>query len=163
MKSERVTFENAKGELLSGRMMLPLHDEPRAWAIFAHCFTCTKNIAAARHISQALAARGVAVLSFDFTGLGSSEGEFAETTFVTNLEDLEAAAAWMTRERGAPSILIGHSLGGAAALFAASKIESLKAVATIGAPFDPSHIEHLIGEADEETGASQFHLSLIHI
>lgn len=158
MRSERFTFENSRGEELSARLMLPLHDEPRAWAIFAHCFTCTKNVAAVRHISQALASRGVAVMSFDFTGLGASEGEFSETTFVTNLEDLEAAAAWLARERGAPSILIGHSLGGAAALFAASKIPSLEAVATIGAPFDPAHVEHLIGETDGETGAARFEI-----
>ena len=158
MRSERFTFENGKGEELSARLMLPLHDEPRAWAIFAHCFTCTKNVAAVRHISQALASRGVAVLSFDFTGLGASEGEFAETTFVTNLEDLEAAAAWLARERGAPSILIGHSLGGAAALFAASKIPSLKAVATIGAPFEPAHVEHLIGDTDARTGTARFEI-----
>ena len=114
MKTTRVTFENASGEELSGRLMLPLHAEPRAWAIFAHCFTCTKNIAAVRHVSQALTGRGVAVLSFDFTGLGSSEGDFGQTTFTTNVSDLVSAAQWLEREHEAPSILIGHSLGGAA-------------------------------------------------
>ncbi|MCO4824881.1 MAG: OsmC family protein, partial [Amylibacter sp.] len=119
-------------------------------AIFAHCFTCSKDIPAARRVSQRLAAMGIAVLRFDFTGLGHSKGEFANTNFSSNVADLKLAAGALAAEIEAPTLLIGHSLGGAAVLRAAGEIEGLKAVATIGAPFDPEHVVHNFGSALDE-------------
>ena len=113
----RVSFKGASGEQLAGKLVLP-SGEPRAWALFAHCFTCGKDLAAARRISESLAQGGIGVLRFDFTGLGESEGEFADTNFSTNVADLVAAAAWLEQEHGAPALLVGHSLGGAAVLAA---------------------------------------------
>lgn len=121
-------------------------DEPEAYAIFAHCFTCSKDIAAASRISRGLAGNGFAVLRFDFTGLGNSEGDFANTNFSSNVEDLEAAAGYLQQDYQAPKVLIGHSLGGAAVLSVASRLPEVRAVATIGAPSDPSHISHLFQE-----------------
>lgn len=122
----------------------------RAWAIFAHCFTCSKDGHAARRISAELAKTGIAVLRFDFTGLGSSDGDFASTNFSSNVDDLRAAADWLGEHHQAPQILIGHSLGGAAVLAAAGDIESVRAVVTIGAPADVSHVIHNLG-AEAET------------
>jgi len=123
-----------------------LHRPPgplRGVALFAHCFTCSKDLRAVRTISASLASCGVATLRFDFTGLGESAGDFSETTFSTNLEDLVAAADWLREHLAAPTLLIGHSLGGAAVLAAAHRIDEVKAVATIGAPVDPEHVAEL--------------------
>lgn len=139
VRSESVNFTGALGDSLAARLDKP-SGAIRGFALFAHCFTCSKDLAAARRIASGMAERGIAVLRFDFTGLGHSEGEFANTTFTSNVEDLVAAAGWM-RERGqAPAILIGHSLGGAAVLAAADSIPEVKGVATIGAPADPTHV-----------------------
>ncbi len=140
--SQQVTFPGHDGNALAARFELPI-DAPSAFALFAHCFTCGKDIAAASRISRALARRGVAVLRFDFTGLGSSDGDFANTNFSSNVDDLIAAANFLRAQYQAPQLLIGHSLGGAAVLAAAGKIEEVEAVATIGAPADPDHVAHL--------------------
>ncbi|WP_204114671.1 bifunctional alpha/beta hydrolase/OsmC family protein [Shimia biformata] len=139
MPTQRITFPGHDGQLLAARLDLP--EGPRlATALFAHCFTCGKDIAAARRIAGRLAAMGFAVLRFDFTGLGHSEGEFANTGFTSNLEDLQAAAAWLSEQGMTPDMLIGHSLGGAAVLGVAPRIGSVRAAVTIGAPFDPGHV-----------------------
>ena len=140
-RSEKVEFPGAQGGLLAGRLDLPM-GQPRAYALFAHCFTCSKDIFAASRVSQGLAAHGIAVLRFDFTGLGSSEGEFANTNFSSNVEDLAAAAAYLREHYEAPTLLVGHSLGGAAVLKAAASVPEARAVATIGAPSDPEHVKH---------------------
>lgn len=150
MRTEKVQFENQLGHRLTGRLVLPPNRHPRHYAVFAHCFTCSKNLGAARQISQALAGLGFGVLRFDFTGLGESEGDFSDTNFSGNVEDLEAAAAFLKREHEAPSLLVGHSLGGAAVLFAASRIPSVMAVATVGAPSDPEHVTRLLQSSLEE-------------
>ena len=139
MRVEAWSFPNARGERLSGRLDLP-DGAPRAWALFAHCFTCGKDIRAARRIAAGLAARGIATLRFDFTGLGGSEGDFANTGFSSNVADILAAAAGLRAEGRAPALLIGHSLGGAAVLAAASGIPDARAVAVIGAPFSAAHL-----------------------
>ncbi|MEO0429562.1 MAG: bifunctional alpha/beta hydrolase/OsmC family protein [Pseudomonadota bacterium] len=144
MRQEKFAFENEAGISLAGRLDLP--DGPaRAHALFAHCFTCGKDIAAARRIAQRLTERGIAVMRFDFTGLGHSEGEFGNTGFSANVADLVAAARHMAGLGMGPEILIGHSLGGAAVLAAAPLIESVRAVATIGAPAEPAHVLHNFG------------------
>ncbi len=146
MPTERLTFPGHAGDLLSARLDMP--DGPHlATALFAHCFTCSKDIPAARRISARLAAMGIAVLRFDFTGLGHSQGEFANTTFTSNVDDLRAAAELLASRGMAPTLLIGHSLGGAAILRAAPGIASAKAVVTLGAPFDPAHVTHNFGDA----------------
>lgn len=145
MPSERFDFPNAAGERLAALLDRP-GDEPRAYALFAHCFTCGKDIGVARRIAEGLTALGIGVLRFDFTGLGASEGEFANTTFSSNIADLVAAAAELRRTRRAPAILIGHSLGGTAVLAAASEVPEARAVVTIGAPFDPAHVTGLFKE-----------------
>jgi len=145
----KIEFDNGKGQKLAARMDTP-KGRIRAYAIFSHCFTCGKDIAAASRIAGALAARGFAVLRFDFTGLGHSEGEFANTTFSSNIDDLVAAADYLRAEHEAPALLIGHSLGGAAVLAAAADIPSAKAVVTIGAPADPAHVIHNFGCKIEE-------------
>lgn len=165
--SQRVTFPGATGATLAGRLDRP-PGEARAWALFAHCFTCGKDLAAARRIGDALAARGYGVLRFDFTGLGQSEGEFAETTFSGDVADLVAAADYLRQHEQAPTLLIGHSLGGAAVLAAAGRIAEVEAVATIGAPFEPAHVRHLIersapdleaqGQATVQIGGRPFQL-----
>ncbi|MEO1316769.1 MAG: alpha/beta fold hydrolase, partial [Pseudomonadota bacterium] len=144
MRQEKFAFENEAGISLAGRLDLP--DGPaRAHALFAHCFTCGKDIAAARRIAQRLTERGIAVMRFDFTGLGHSEGEFGNTGFSANVADLVAAARHMAGLGMGPEILIGHSLGGAAVLAAAPLIDSVRAVATIGAPAEPAHVLHNFG------------------
>lgn len=144
-KTEKFTFQNATGETLLGSLELP-DGVPKATALFAHCFSCNKNVLAASRISRALRELGFAVLRFDFTGLGQSEGDFANTNFSTNVEDLRKAIDAL-RERGMPpQILIGHSLGGAAVLFLAGEIEEVALVATVGAPSEPAHVAHLIDE-----------------
>lgn len=146
MPTERITFEGHSGAPLAARLDLP--EGPHlATALFAHCFTCGKDIPAARRIAARLAAMGIAVLRFDFTGLGHSKGEFANTTFHSNVDDLKAAAAYLAGRGMAPSLIIGHSLGGAAVLRAAPDIETVKAVVTLGAPFDPGHVTHNFAES----------------
>ena len=142
MKSEKATFTGAGGDALAARLESPA-GEVRAYALFAHCFTCSKDIFAASRIAAALASNGIATLRFDFTGLGASGGDFANTDFSSNVGDLIAAADWLRAERAAPSILIGHSLGGAAVLAAAGAVEEAAGVVTIGAPSDPGHVAHL--------------------
>lgn len=129
---------------------LPVDEAPDAYALFAHCFTCSKNFKAATHISRALAAEGFGVLRFDFTGLGESEGDFADTSFSSNVDDVVAAAAFLDHEYDAPALLVGHSLGGAAVLQAAGRIAPVRAVATIGAPCEPSHVTNLFAGATDE-------------
>jgi putative redox protein len=141
--SKAVSFPSAGGHALAARLDTPSAVAPRAYALFAHCFTCSKESKAATFISEALTDAGIAVLRFDFTGLGESEGDFANTTFSSNIADLVAAASWLEREHRAPAILIGHSLGGAAVLAAAARIPGAAAVATINAPADPGHVAHL--------------------
>jgi putative redox protein len=142
MLSERKIFPGADGQNLSARLDAP-EGPVKAYALFAHCFTCTKDVFAASRIAQGLARQGVAVFRFDFTGLGASEGEFANTNFSSNVQDLVAAANFMRETMQAPRLIIGHSLGGAAVLAAAGDIPELKAVVTIGAPSDPSHVTRL--------------------
>jgi len=148
--TQRLTFPGTDGSELAARLELPADGAPVAWAIFAHCFTCSKNVKAAVHLTRSLSARALGVLRFDFTGLGESEGEFGDTNFSSNVEDLVAAAHYLTEEYEAPEILVGHSLGGAAVLHAAARLPSVKAVATLGAPADPSHVLRHIEDAREE-------------
>ena len=142
MRSERFEFPNGKGEKLAGVLDLPL-GKSTAFALFAHCFTCGKDIPAAKRIAERLAMHGVAVLRFDFTGLGSSDGEFANTHFSSNVYDLVAAADHLRKMMQAPAILIGHSLGGCAVLAASHRIPEARAVVTIAAPYDPAHVTGL--------------------
>ena len=144
MKSEKLSFRNSDDFELSAKLDLP-ENEPLAFALFAHCFTCSKDLSAARNISRALTAYDIAVMSFDFTGIGSSEGAFEETNFSSNISDLIDASDFLAENYQAPKIIIGHSLGGAAALFAGARMENIEAVVTIGAPFDPYHVTHLLG------------------
>lgn len=141
-ESRKVTFTGAQGAQLDARLELPA-GPPKAFALFAHCFTCGKDSHAASSISRALAARGIATLRFDFTGLGNSDGDFANTSFISNIEDLLAAAAHLREHFTAPALLIGHSLGGAAVLAAAGQIPEVTHLATLGAPSDPGHVTHL--------------------
>jgi uncharacterized OsmC-like protein/alpha/beta superfamily hydrolase len=168
MPSEHVTFTGHDGSALAARLDLP--EGPHlATALFAHCFTCSKDIAAARRIAQRLSRMGLAVLRFDFTGLGHSGGEFGNTGFTANVADLEAAAAWLGGRGMAPSLLVGHSLGGAAAIMAAGRIKGIKAVATLGAPFEPAQLtRHFAdavatirseGEAEVDLGGRPFRIS----
>lgn len=150
MHFQKLVFENADGKKLSARLDLPADEKPLAFAIFAHCFTCNKNYNAVVNINRALAARGIAVLRFDFTGLGESEGDFAETGFRTNVRDVVSAAEFLARDFEAPRLLIGHSLGGAAVLQAAEAIPSVRAVATIAAPSSLSHLTDILGSSSQE-------------
>jgi alpha/beta superfamily hydrolase len=134
MQVEKLVFINSEGAKLSARLELPDGQPPLAYALFAHCFTCTKNLTAIVTISRALSSRGIAVLRFDFTGLGESEGDFAETNFSSNVQDLIAAADFLDQNYAAPKLLIGHSLGGSAVLHAAGYLSSSTAVAIIAAP-----------------------------
>jgi uncharacterized OsmC-like protein/fermentation-respiration switch protein FrsA (DUF1100 family) len=168
MPAERFDFPNAEGQNLAALLDRPA-GEPRAYALFAHCFTCGKDVHAAKRIAEGLTALGIAVLRFDFTGLGSSEGEFANTTFSSNVADLVAAASALRRTRRAPAILIGHSLGGAAVLAAAAAVPEVRAVVTIGAPCDPAHVTGLFkdrlevisakGEVEVALAGRQFRIS----
>jgi len=142
--AQRVSFEGSQGDMLAARLDRPA-GQVVATAIFAHCFTCSKDIFAAKRVSSELSRHGIAVLRFDFTGLGASEGEFANTNFSSNCEDLVRAADWLRDNLEAPSVLIGHSLGGAAVLSVAGDIPEVRAVATIGAPADAEHVVHNFG------------------
>lgn len=146
MKSQTYRFAGSLGEELFGRIDLP-EQTPLGFAIFAHCFTCSHNLKAVSHISAALTGAGYGVLRFDFTGLGESAGDFADTNFSSNVKDINLAAEFLASEREAPKLLIGHSLGGAAVLRAAGAIPGLAGVATIGAPYDPAHVTHLFDSA----------------
>lgn len=160
MPTEKLSFPGHSGATLAARLDLP-EGPVLATALFAHCFTCSKDIPAARRIAARLAAMGIAVLRFDFTGLGHSEGEFKNTTFTSNAEDLIAAANALAARDMAPSLLIGHSLGGAAMLRVAGDIPSAKAVVTLGAPFDPGHVTHNFGNALDQIeiqGQAEVHL-----
>ena len=149
MSSRKLTFEGAAGDRLAARLDMP-DGSVSSCALFAHCFTCSKDLRAVSRISSALVAEGIGVLRFDFTGLGESEGDFADTSFASNVEDLVAAARFLEREVSAPKILVGHSLGGAAVIQAAHEIDSIAAVSTIGAPADPGHVQNLLGDAMEQ-------------
>ena len=151
--STAVCFPGVGGDKLAARLDLPSAAEPHAYALFAHCFTCSKESKAATFIAEALADTGIAVLRFDFTGLGGSEGDFANTSFSSNIGDLVAAADWLRRDHRAPAILVGHSLGGAAALAAAARIPEAVAVATINAPADPAHVTRLFAAQRAEIDA----------
>lgn len=167
MPAEKITFPGAGGEALAARLDLPA-GPPRAFALFAHCFTCTKDVLAAARIAEGLAARGIATLRFDFTGLGHSEGDFANTGFSSNVGDLVAAADHMRATLSAPALLVGHSLGGAAVLAAAARIPEAVAVVTIGAPAEPNHVTKLLdavrpeienrGEAEVAIGGYRFRI-----
>jgi uncharacterized OsmC-like protein/fermentation-respiration switch protein FrsA (DUF1100 family) len=146
---ERFQFTGSEGQQLAAALDTP-EGGIRAYALFAHCFTCGKDVLAASRIAVALAAKGIAVLRFDFTGLGSSEGDFANSTFSSNVADLVRAADHLRETRGVPAILIGHSLGGAAVLAAAGQISDAKAVVTIAAPSDPSHVTNFFRDKIED-------------
>lgn len=158
----KITFPNADGVQLAAQLELPQVRPIRAYALFAHCFTCSKNLNAAVNISRALTHAGIAVLRFDFTGLGESEGDFADSNFSSNVEDLVAAARYLEQKHEAPQLLVGHSLGGAAVLQAASHLPSVRAVATIAAPADPEHVRTLFtGKEDaiNEQGIAEVSLA----
>ncbi|WP_204344012.1 bifunctional alpha/beta hydrolase/OsmC family protein [Psychroserpens algicola] len=150
MNNERLKIENKKGLKLQAYLELPANQKPKHFAIFAHCFTCSSSLNAVKNISRALTQHGFGVVRFDFTGLGRSEGEFAESHFSANVEDLIAVNDFLKAEYQAPSLLVGHSLGGAAVLVAASKLDNVKAVATVGAPASVSHVKHLFSHGIEE-------------
>ena len=167
--TNKIEFTNREGHQLAARLEWPPHGvKPKAVAIFAHCFTCSKDLPATTRIARALANRGFAVLRFDFTGLGSSDGDFANTNFSSNVEDLVSAAEHLKQTVGTPTLLIGHSLGGAAVIAAASRIEGIQGIVTIAAPSEPSHIGHILedqlekmerdGEVEVEIGGRHFTL-----
>jgi len=143
MNTQKIGFKNSKGETLIGKLALPANRQPHNFVLFAHCFTCNKNFSAIRNISRALTSQGFGVLRFDFTGLGESEGEFAESNFSGNVEDLVDAAQYLKEHHSSPTLLIGHSLGGAAAILASQHISSVRAVATIASPSSPEHVKHI--------------------
>lgn len=150
MNSIRVKFKNKEGVELAGKLELPLDKKPQQFALFAHCFTCGKDLKAERNIALALTQKGWGVLRFDFTGLGQSSGDFEDSNFTTNLNDIHAASAFLEVNYQAPKLLIGHSLGGAAVLMAGGEMESVRAIATIGAPSEPNHVTHLFQESLDE-------------
>ncbi len=151
MTREKVEFTNAENIKLAGLLETPADDQqPSSYALFAHCFTCGKDVTAASRIARALARQGIAVLRFDFTGLGNSDGDFANSNFSSNVQDLVAAADWLRNNHAAPRLLIGHSLGGAAVLSAAHQIDEVEAVCTIAAPATASHVQHLFKDAQAE-------------
>lgn len=143
MRREKVTFLNSKGLELSGSLEMPEDAAPKAYAIFSHCFTCNKNLINVKFISETLSARGIATLRFDFSGLGDSEGDFAKTDFTSNIDDLLHAAKFLEDNYEAPKLLVGHSLGGAASIVAAEKIQSVRAITTIGTPSTLDHIRRV--------------------
>ncbi len=154
MNLQKVTFQNKEGQNLVGRLELPVDQHPHNFVIFAHCFTCNKNLSAVRNIGKALTSKGFGVLRFDFTGLGESDGDFEDTNFSGNVDDLVAAADYLQENYQAPTLLVGHSLGGSAVIFAATEIQSIKAVATIGAPSNLNHVQHLFKSGLKEIEAS---------
>lgn len=161
MKKENVRFKNREGIELSAYIYHPLDQQPRFFALFAHCFTCDKNLKAIQNICNTLSQMGVAVMSLDFTGLGNSKGEFENTDFSSNIGDLIDASEFLTKGYQAPSLLIGHSFGGAAAIFASQSLSGIKALVTIGSPSDPNHIAHLFDdhlESIEKKGSSRVNI-----
>lgn len=168
MRSKKVFFKNSEGVRLAALLDMPVDNRPISYAIIAHCFTCTKNIKAIHYISRALTQRHIAVLRFDFTGLGESGGDFSETNFTSNVEDLLSAARYLEEHHQPAGILIGHSLGGTTALAAARHIPSIKGVATIGSPYEPGHVLHHFkkekaeieakGEAEVEIGGQRYRM-----
>lgn len=149
-KSRKIKFTNKEGIELSAQLEFPPDSLPRAFAIFAHCFTCSKNLQAAKNLTRSMSQEGVAVLRFDFTGLGESKGNFEDSNFSSNVSDLISAAEFLENEFEAPQVIIGHSLGGAAVIYAASQLDSIRAVATVGAPSSVDHVVHLIQDKAEE-------------
>lgn len=168
-KKEKIYFPGGNGERLAGYLEMPAEGEPTAYALFAHCFTCSKNIITATRIAAGLAGRGIAVLRFDFAGIGDSEGEFAQTNLSSNIEDLVAAYRFLESRYRAPALAIGHSLGGAALIRAAASMPGTRALATIAVPDDPSHMHQLLrdskdeieqqGHADVMIGGSRFRIT----
>lgn len=150
MKSNNLKIINSQGIELRATLELPANQKAWRFAIFAHCFTCSSDLHAVRNISRALANYGFGVIRFDFTGLGQSKGEFKDSHFSANIQDLLDVASFLEENHEAPSLLVGHSLGGAAAIIAGAKIDSIKAIATLGAPADTGHVEHLFGSARED-------------
>ncbi|MDX1462209.1 MAG: alpha/beta fold hydrolase, partial [Marinirhabdus sp.] len=162
MNLHKVNFKNQESLTLAGRLELPANQQPHNFAIFAHCFTCSKNLLAVKNVSRALTSAGFGVLRFDFTGLGESEGDFENTNFSGNVEDLIAAADFLEKEYEAPTLIIGHSLGGAAAIMAAAQLPKIKAVVTINAPSHPEHVkQHLEQDIPkiEREGKAEVNLS----
>ncbi len=157
MKKLDVSFKNSDSKTLKGILELPTNKKPENFILFAHCFTCNKNFHAPSNISKSLASKGYGVLRFDFTGLGESDGDFEDTNFSGNVDDLVSAASFLKEEYHAPSIIVGHSLGGAAALFAAKEIDSVKAIVTINAPSNlvhvQKHFESSLSEIEKEGSA----------
>ncbi|MEO9476437.1 MAG: bifunctional alpha/beta hydrolase/OsmC family protein [Cyclobacteriaceae bacterium] len=149
MKSEKVKFKSEEGVTLSGEINHPL-GRPKAYAIFAHCFTCSKSLKAVDNISRGLTDNGIAVLRFDFTGLGTSKGDFSETNFSSNISDLRSAYDFLEQNHEAPQIMIGHSLGGAAVLHASGSLDAVKAIVTIGSPSNPTHVRNLLKNGEDE-------------
>ncbi|MFU8830090.1 MAG: alpha/beta hydrolase family protein [Phycisphaerales bacterium] len=149
MPTEKITIEGSRGQHLSVRLDEP-DETTGGYAVFAHCFTCSKNSIAASRVSKALGARGMGTLRFDFTGIGESGGDFAQSTFGSDLDDLRRVCDWLSEHRQPPTLLVGHSLGGAAVLAVAGEIEGVRCVSTIGAPADPEHVSKLF-EGDRDT------------
>lgn len=159
MRSTRLKIENRKGLILNAHLELPANQKPNYYAIFAHCFTCSSSLSAVKHVSRALTKHGFAVLRFDFTGLGRSEGDFVDSHFSANVNDLLDVNNYMIKHYEAPSLLVGHSLGGAAVLVAASKLESVKAIATVGAPATVGHVKHLFSDKiNDEDGSVEVNI-----
>ena len=166
MRSKTITFKNKNDESLKGKIELPVDQYAHSFALFAHCFTCSKNLKAVKNISKALTAEGFGVLRFDFTGLGQSDGEFEDTNFSHNVSDLVDAAEYLRKNYQTPRLLIGHSLGGAAVIQAASMLDDVKAIATVGSPYEPKHVQGLLkddlesikenGVANVDLGGRQF-------
>ena len=150
MASQKINFKNKEGYQLAGRLEMPVGQHPHSFALFAHCFTCNKNLSAVRNIGRTLNQSGVAVLRFDFAGLAESEGDFENTNFSSNVGDLLAAAEYLEENYKAPVLLIGHSLGGAAVINVVDQLPSIKAVVTIGAPYSPAHVSHLFDNSKAE-------------
>jgi len=158
MSSQRVTFTNARGIRLAGVIEWPEQATPTAFGMFSHCFTCTKDLKAIVRISRGLAKHGIAILRFDFTGLGDSKGSFSETNFDTNLEDVKSAAAFLTEEHQAPQLLMGHSLGGAAMMVLSRDISSARALVTIASPSTTEHLSNFLSQTNpriEAEGAGE--------
>ncbi|EPR66416.1 bifunctional alpha/beta hydrolase/OsmC family protein [Cyclobacterium qasimii] len=150
MNTDRIKIINEKGNELATSIDFPNHQKPKQFALFAHCFTCTSQLNAVRNISQALNNKGIAVVRFDFTGLGKSEGNFANSHFEANVEDLLVVNKYITQHYQAPTLMIGHSLGGAAAIVAAAKLDNIQAIVTIGTPADVEHVtKQFEGQAND--------------
>lgn len=160
MKSTKLKIKNRKGITLNASLELPANQKPNYFAIFAHCFTCSSNLKAVKNISRSLTLDGFAVVRFDFTGLGRSEGEFADSHFSANVEDLLDVHTYITEHFSAPGLLVGHSLGGAAVLTAASKINDVKAVATVGAPATVDHVKHLFSHKVEDNNKGNVEVNI---